>query len=163
ATAVSLAIVALGGLVAFAGLREIFEVLLPASTAGETEAASDAMRTAGLGAGIVVGVAAVLVVAIAWWGRPPPAPVPAVTDACNGAPELCGRRLDEVVFPATHNSMSAADIPDWLFPQQERGIAGQLEDGVRGLLFDVHYGIPVEGRVKTDLDREGTSREKFEK
>ena len=59
--------------------------------------------------------------------------------------------------------MSAADVTDWLFPQQERGIGGQLEDGIRALLLDVHYGIPVEGRVKTDLDSETTSREKFEK
>jgi hypothetical protein len=59
--------------------------------------------------------------------------------------------------------MSSADVADWLFPQQERGIAGQLEDGIRALLFDVHYGVPVEGRVKTDLDRETGSREKFEK
>ena len=86
-----------------------------------------------------------------------------MSDACNGAPELCGRRLDEIVFPGTHNAMSAADMPDWLFPQQERGIRGQLEDGIRALLLDVHYGIPVEGRVKTDLDSEGASREKFEK
>jgi hypothetical protein len=83
-------------------------------------------------------------------------------DACNGARELCARRLDEVVFPGSHNSMSAADIPDWLFPQQERGIPGQLEDGIRALLLDVHYGIPVEGRVKTDLESETASREKFE-
>jgi hypothetical protein len=112
---------------------------------------------------VVLGLAAVLVAAIAWIGRPRPAPAPLVTDACNGAPELCGRRLDEVVFPGSHNAMSAADVPDWLFPQQERGIAGQLEDGIRALLFDVHYGIPVEGRVKTDLDSGTGSREKFEK
>jgi hypothetical protein len=59
--------------------------------------------------------------------------------------------------------MSSADIPDWLFPQQEKGIPGQLEDGIRALLVDVHYGIPVEGRVKTDLDSEVTSREKLER
>jgi hypothetical protein len=59
--------------------------------------------------------------------------------------------------------MSAADVPDWLFPQQERGIGGQLEDGIRAFLLDVHYGVPVEGRVKTDLDSEEGSRDKFEK
>ena len=91
---------------------------------------------------------------------PPPTPA---SSACNGAAELCGRRLDEVVLPGSHNSMSSADIPDWLFPQQERGIAGQLEDGIRALLLDVHYGIPVEGRVKTDLDSELGSRDKLDK
>jgi hypothetical protein len=59
--------------------------------------------------------------------------------------------------------LSAADIPDWLMPQQEKSIPTQLEDGIRGLLFDVHYGIPVEGRVKTDLDSDLGSREKFDK
>jgi hypothetical protein len=83
--------------------------------------------------------------------------------ACNGAPELCALRLDEVVFPTTHNAMSAADIPDWLFPQQEKSIPGQLEDGVRGLLLDVHYGIPVGSAVKTDLASDIGSRDKFDK
>jgi hypothetical protein len=161
ASAASLLIIVFGGLLGFAGLREMFELLL--RKLPEPEAApSGAARAAGVRAGVVVGLAAVLVAAIAWFGRPRPAPGPLVSDACNGAPELCGRRLDEVVFAGTHNSMSSADIPDWLFPQQERGIAGQLEDGVRALLLDVHYGLPVEGRVKTDLDSETTSREKLE-
>jgi hypothetical protein len=107
-------------------------------------------------------LAAVLVAGIVWFGRPRPEAALAVTDACNGAPELCARRLDEVVLPGSHNSMSAADIPDWLFPQHERGIAAQLDDGIRALLLDVHYGVPVEGRVKTDLDNELVSREKLE-
>jgi hypothetical protein len=115
-----------------------------------------------LRAAIVLGLAAVLVAAIVWFGRPGGARVPVLSNACNGAPELCGRRLDEVVFAGTHNSMSSADISNWLFPQQERGIEGQLEDGIRALLFDVHYGLPVEGRVETDLDSEATSREKLE-
>ena len=59
--------------------------------------------------------------------------------------------------------MSAADIPDWLFPQQEKGIPGQLQDGIRALLFDVHYGIPVEGRVKTDLTADPGLMGKVEK
>jgi hypothetical protein len=159
---VSLLIVALGGLLFFAGLREFFELTLRAIPEPETAEPSRLGATARVRAAVVLGLAAVLVAVIAWVGRPGPAPGPLVSDACNGAPELCGRRLDEVVFPGTHNSMSAADVTDWLFPQQERGIAGQLEDGVRALLIDVHYGIPVEGRVKTDLDSETTSREKLD-
>ena len=46
-------------------------------------------------------------------------PTPAPTDACNGDPSLCGRRLDEVVFAGAHNSMSAAELPGWMFPNQE--------------------------------------------
>jgi hypothetical protein len=153
---------ALGALLAFAGLRHVFEIV-PRTVAGEEEPATagQAARKAGLRMAVVVGVAVVLAAGIAWFGRPRPAPAHGVTDACNGAPSLCARRLDEVVFPGTHNAMSAADVPHWMFPQQERGIAAQLDDGIRALLLDVHYGIPVEGRVKTDL--QPGSREKFEK
>jgi hypothetical protein len=162
-TALSLLVMALGGLLAFVGLRHLFEIVPRAASDAAPAGPGEAARRAGYRVAAVLGLAAVLVAGIAWFGRPRPAPAPMVTDACNGAPELCGRRVDEVVFPGSHNAMSAADVPDWLFPQQEKGIAGQLEDGIRALLIDVHYGIPVEGRVKTDLDSETTSREKFEK
>jgi hypothetical protein len=164
ASAAALLLALVGGAVAFVGLREIFEVALRAVPEAEADApaAPQAARRAGLRVAVVLGLAAVFVAGIWWFGRPRPAPVSVVSDACNGAPELCARRLDEVVFPGTHNSMSSADIPNWLFPQQERGLTGQLADGVRALLLDVHYGLPVEGRVKTDLDSETTSREKLE-
>ena len=163
ASAASVLIGLIGALVAFVGLREIFEIVSRAAPEPGPAASSDTAWRAGRRAGVVLGLAAVLVAAIAWIGRPRPAVAPLASDACNGAPELCSRRLDEVVFPGSHNAMSSADIPDWLFPQQERGIPGQLEDGIRALLVDVHYGVPVEGRVKTDLDSETTSREKFER
>src|SRR6266850_3705977 len=83
--------------------------------------------------------------------------------ACNGAAALCGRRVDQVVFPGAHNAMSNAEIDEWMFPHHEHAIARQLQDGVRALLIDVHYGIRTGGRVKTDLDREGVSREEIEK
>jgi hypothetical protein len=163
ATATSVLIALVGGLVAFVGLREIFELALQSLPATEAAAPSELARGTARRAGVVLALAAVLIAGIAWIGRPRTAAGPVASGACNGAPELCARRLDQVVFPGTHNSMSSADIRDWLFPQQERGIRGQLEDGVRALLLDVHYGIPVEGRVKTDLDSENTSREKLEK
>lgn len=56
---------------------------------------------------------------------------------CNGHAELCDRPFDEVVFPATHNSMSNAD-GGWVGPFQEHGISEQLNDGVRMLLIDSH-------------------------
>ena len=47
------------------------------------------------------------------------------------------RRYDQVVFLVTHNSMSnRAD--GWLFPNQNTRIRKQLEDGVDGLMLDVH-------------------------
>jgi hypothetical protein len=83
-------------------------------------------------------------------------------EACNGHPELCDRRLNQVAFAMTHNSMSAADIPNWMFPNQERGIREQLEDGVRGFMIDVHYGVPVGDRVKTLIENEENARKKYE-
>ena len=78
---------------------------------------------------------------------------------CNGLAELCDRRLDEVVLPATHNSMSAAARPGWFFANQTRPIPKQLEDGVRWLMVDPHYGVVDRfGRVRTDLAAEGTNR-----
>jgi hypothetical protein len=75
-------------------------------------------------------------------------PDTAVT-ACNGHAALCDRRLDQVVLPATHNAMSAPE-PGWFSSLQERPIGGQLEDGIRGLLFDTHYADRLpNGRVRT--------------
>jgi hypothetical protein len=58
--------------------------------------------------------------------------------ACNGHPELCDRRYDEVAYPATHNSM-ANSTEGWLLPSEDVPIRQQLEDGVRALLIDTHY------------------------
>ncbi len=78
--------------------------------------------------------------------------------ACNGYPKLCDRALDDVAFPATHNSMSAAELPGWFTPNQRRGIPRQLEDGVRAFLIDTHYGVKRQsGPVLTDLEREDNS------
>ena len=79
--------------------------------------------------------------------RPPRARSP----RCNGHAALCDRPLDEIVMPATHNSMSAP-LPGWLSAEQERSIGGQLQDGIRGLLIDTHYGDRLaNGRVRTVL------------
>ncbi|MGH2741011.1 MAG: hypothetical protein ACRDN8_00730, partial [Thermoleophilaceae bacterium] len=78
---------------------------------------------------------------------------------CNGASELCERRLNEVVFPGTHNSMSAAEEPGWLFANQRRSIERQLDDGIRLFLLDPHWGVPVaDNRVRTDVQAEGVDR-----
>ena len=82
--------------------------------------------------------------------------------SCNGAANLCERRLNEVVFPGTHNSYAAADEPGWYFANQRYGIARQLDDGIRALLIDVHFGVydPTRGLVRTDLRAEGSDRNK---
>ncbi len=75
-------------------------------------------------------------------------PTPTIAP-CNGREELCDRPLDEVTLPATHNSMSVP-LPGWFAALQERPIKGQLEDGIRGLLFDTHYADRLaNGRTRT--------------
>jgi hypothetical protein len=81
---------------------------------------------------------------------------------CDGAATLCDRRLDQVVFPGTHNSYAASDQAGWRFASQDRAIARQLGDGIRALLLDVHYGVrdSATGTVRTDLRAEGSDRNK---
>jgi hypothetical protein len=114
-------------------------------------------------------VVAALIVVVAggagayWIIRQDRAPVEtAVIEACNGHPELCDRRFNEVALATTHNSMSAGDIAEWMFPNQQKGIRTQLEDGIRGFLIDVHYGVPVGDRIKTILDDEVNAVAKYE-
>lgn len=59
--------------------------------------------------------------------------------ACEGSVGLCDRRLDQVVLAGTHNSMNAAD-DGFISPDQEQGIAAQLEAGVRLFLVDAWLG-----------------------
>lgn len=57
--------------------------------------------------------------------------------ACNGHAELCDKRFDEVVFPATHNAMSSFE-EGWAAPNQSYGMKRQLDDGIRAMLIDTH-------------------------
>src|SRR3954447_843851 len=76
-----------------------------------------------------------------------PAPGP-----CEGHDVLCDRPLDEVALSATHNSMSVP-LPNWFAAEQDRPIAAQLRDGVRGLLIDTHYADRLpNGRPRTELE-----------
>lgn len=85
--------------------------------------------------------------------------------ACEGLRTLCSRRLDQVFFAGTHNSYAAADEPGWHFANQTYPIPRQLDDGIRALLIDVHYGVsdPATGRVRTDFAAEGADRNKVVK
>lgn len=61
--------------------------------------------------------------------------------ACNGHRELCGRRFDEVAFPATHNSHAAQEYGyPTVNANQISGLTKQLEDGIRCMLIDVYIG-----------------------
>ena len=85
--------------------------------------------------------------------------------ACEGLQALCARHLDQVFFAGTHNSYAAADEPGWHFANQTYPIPRQLDDGIRALTIDVHYGVsdPATGRVRTDFGAEGADANKVAK
>jgi len=58
-------------------------------------------------------------------------------EACNGHRSLCDRPLNEVVFAASHNSMSSEER-GWLAPNHRYAMPTQLDDGIRALNLDVH-------------------------
>ena len=68
-------------------------------------------------------------------------------EECNGAASRCDLALNQVVFPGTHNSMSSALYPGWLFGEQVNTIRDQLNAGVRALLIDTHYGVPSTAKL----------------
>ncbi len=146
--AVRLVAVAAGLALAFVGASELLDLI-----AGPADARADAarqrssrvLRWALLG---VVAVGAIVVVIVVAGGDD--TGTEQVVSGCNGSEQLCDRPLDEVVFPATHNSMAAADYPGFLFPMHDATIPQQLEDGIRGLLIDAYYGYPG-SRVYTDF------------
>src|SRR3954453_2219167 len=85
-----------------------------------------------------------------------------VPSSCNGSRAACDKPLDEVVFPATHNSFAASSQPGWRFADQRYGLARRLDEGIRPFLIDVHFGVadPAKGIVRTDLRADGSDRNK---
>ena len=171
ATLYGLTVIA-GALLAFEGLRELF-MLVPPRLQEAARHAEEALAEAREKADALGGRAHAGALrarrppgagpdrrrASSSCAAPPRCPRrPAFTDACNGDRALCDRRLDQVVFPGAHNSMSAAEFDGWMFPNQELGSVSLLGHGIRALLFDVHYGTPIGGRVKTDLEDEAASQ-----
>jgi hypothetical protein len=162
----ALAVIA-GGFLFFIGLQEVFGTVtrfaLARSVVSSPTRAQGRVPASAVAAGAVL-VGLLIGGGVLWLSRDEAGPVlgPPAVLAVNGYTELRDRRLNEVVFPTTHNSMSAASIAEWMFANQEREIRQQLEDGVRGFLIDIHYGQPVEGRIKTLLEDEGNARKKYE-
>jgi hypothetical protein len=69
------------------------------------------------------------------------------SEVCNGASELCGRSFDEVAYATTHNAMAARFEPyeySIIISNQCSGVPTQLEDGIRGLMLDIHWYQPEE-------------------
>jgi hypothetical protein len=151
-----------GLLLAFAALRELFRLALENVPETTTQTGAAGKRRWPLRAVAGFALAAGLIVAILVWRKPmTPPPVAGEVLACNGSAALCDRPLDKVVFAASHNSMSNAGIKGWMFPHHSHDMPGQLQDGMRALLFDIHYGFPGGERIKTDLEGEGATREKL--
>jgi hypothetical protein len=100
---------------------------------------------------VVVLTSVVVVVRTGDDDEDPPRAEPSDVLVCNGHAELCDRRLDEVVFAGTHNSMASAES-GFLFAEQTGSLSAQLDAGIRLLLVDTYYGIPTaSGLVLTDL------------
>jgi hypothetical protein len=175
-TAVQVAAMLVGVYVAYKGLEAILRLVYrPPEPGAAHEPARErrAPRFARARRLAVPAIAALLVAGVVaavlgtGGASAPAAPIA----SCEGHAQLCDRPLDEVVLPATHNSMSAP-LPGWFSAEQDRSIGGQLEDGIRGLLFDTHYADRLaNGRVRTffeskeDLDliknQDGVSDEDF--
>lgn len=85
----------------------------------------------------LLGMAVVVAGVIAWRGVEVTR-TSAAGWVCNGSALLCDRPFNDVVFAATHNSMSNAE-DGWTFPFQQHGIEKQLEYGIRMFLIDTHY------------------------
>ncbi|MGZ4271429.1 MAG: hypothetical protein ACXVSX_19740, partial [Solirubrobacteraceae bacterium] len=170
---VQVAATLIGVLLVYVGVESILRLIYrppdPAAEARRRGAARARLRRLAGPVLATVLIAGIVVAFLAGGGTDAPAATPG---SCEGHAELCDRPLDEIVLPATHNSMSAPGN-GWFSSEQERPIGGQLQDGIRGLLFDTHYADKLpNGRVRTffsskeDLDlvknQDGVSEASFE-
>jgi len=159
------ALTLLSGLgICYIGLRELFHLVV-GSLPEESPQVTAAEARRGISRRLAVVSLLILVMgsAVVALARPGRRQVATGPMECNGSALLCDRRLDEVVFATAHNAMSNVDMPNWMFPQQGGSITLQLQAGIRGLLIDVHNGVPVEGIVRTDLEAEAQSTLKIAK
>jgi hypothetical protein len=140
---------------AYIGSRELFRLFLETLEKEAPDVDPELGRHGRLATLLIALLVPILGVVWFVWRNPAEVPVRAsAVLACNGFPELCDRRLDQVAFPGAHNAMSHQDAPGWMFPHHEAGMPRMLQDGIRALLIDVHYGFPGGSRIKTDLSAE---------
>jgi hypothetical protein len=144
-----------GALLAYFGTGELLSAV---GVAPEHERFSFSRGRGGLAAiavslGVLIGGAAI---ALASSASSPSRPPALAQLTCNGYAQLCSRRIDQVAFAGTHNSMSAADSPGWLIANQARPIARQLDDGIRAFKISTHYAVGNSpGHIRTDIAAEG--------
>jgi len=128
-----------GVLVLLIALRDLGGALLDAVRSG-LPALGHRLTPSAVRAGVLAAVAVVVAGVVVMGAWPSTTALPAASaaddDTCNGHVELCDRTYDQVAFPATHNSMSAADGRGWFLAEQPTGVMGQLRDGIRVFLID---------------------------
>jgi hypothetical protein len=156
-----------GAYLAFVGTCELLTGLQRRGVARE-RAERGRRRALALSAGVAaLGVAAAAAAVLVLTSGSPPRPAEASASppgGCNGSRAMCGLRLNEAVFAGTHNSFSAADSPGWFIANQRHAIARQLDDGIRLLLIDPHWGVGAgDGHVRTDFKAEGRDRNRVAK
>ncbi len=95
---------------------------------------------------VATGSGALAVVASA--GRP--TKVSAKVGGCNGYIELCYLRLNQMMFPGSHNSMSSS-AANFLSAEHTIPISEQLNAGARLLMLDLYYGYDDHGLIRTNL------------
>jgi hypothetical protein len=152
----ALRVVAVAGacLLVYLGAGELLSVTAPAQPRTMQPRAKRRRRWV-TGGAVAAASAAALAIAIVLTGGARNVRASAIPN-CNGYAQLCDRRLDEVVFAGTHNSMSAADSPGWLIANQDRAIGEQLRAGIRLFKISSHYATETSsGRVITDIASEG--------
>ena len=159
---VRLVALAVAGLLVFVGAGELLDLLeRPGASQEESQRARlRVLLRAGLAGAAVVAVVGVTTLVLFGSAADPDAVEAAETGTCNGSKEMCDMRLDQVVLGGTHNSFSAADSPGWYIANQRRTITRQLEDGLRLLLLDPHWGVGSPRGVSTDFESEGRNRNK---
>ena len=151
--AFDIAIWTVGLLIVYIGTAELIRVAFLKQTDEERERNARLGRRSLIAAGIAgVGLLMLSIVFAQTGGISSERSLRIDTVGCNGSEDYCDIPLDRFAFPATHNSMSGGDNPEWMFAQHEAGIPKQLADGVRGFLIDAHLGRMTEsGRVATDF------------
>jgi hypothetical protein len=147
-TAAQIAVTLVGVYLVYAGVETILRLisLPPGEAAPARRIRIPRLRRAAVP--VLATLLAALGVAVVIAGGAADEPAAAV-GGCEGHAALCDRALDEVVLPATHNSMSVP-LAGWYSALQDHSISGQLDAGVRGLLIDTHYADKLpNGRVRT--------------
>ncbi len=144
-----LAVVVAGLWLAYFGVGELIRLVRAVTPAVEGAAAGarSRWRRVGLVAGLAVLLAAVMGVGLVVTTKKAAKRAEAAgLQQCNGDASLCDLPLNLAMFPGTHNSMSSAQYPGFLFGEQLTTIKAQLESGMRALLFDTHYGVKTSAR-----------------